>query len=113
MATSLCCVVGARADNGLRGDVNGDGQLTMADADALVNYLTGDGTIRFGTQAYVNLGLPSGTLWATTNVGASSPQSSGDFFAWGETQSKWEYNLSTYQHCYGEWNTLNKYCNSY
>lgn len=33
----------------------------------------------------VDLGLPSGTLWATCNVGATSPEQYGDFFAWGET----------------------------
>ncbi len=35
---------------------------------------------------YVDLGLPSGTLWATCNVGASSPQDIGLYFAWGETE---------------------------
>lgn len=34
---------------------------------------------------YVDLGLPSGTLWATCNVGATSPEDYGDYFAWGET----------------------------
>ena len=34
---------------------------------------------------YVDLGLPSGTLWATCNVGASKPEDYGDYFAWGET----------------------------
>ena len=34
---------------------------------------------------YVDLGLPSGLLWATCNVGASSPEQSGLYFAWGET----------------------------
>ena len=34
---------------------------------------------------YVNLGLPSGTLWATTNIGATNPQDFGDYIAWGET----------------------------
>lgn len=34
---------------------------------------------------YVDLQLPSGTLWATTNVGASSPEDPGNYFAWGET----------------------------
>ena len=34
---------------------------------------------------YVNLGLPSGTLWATYNVGATSPEQAGLYFAWGET----------------------------
>ena len=34
---------------------------------------------------YVDLGLPSGTLWATCNVGADSPEEFGYYFAWGET----------------------------
>ena len=33
----------------------------------------------------VDLGLPSGTKWANMNVGATSPQESGLYFAWGET----------------------------
>ena len=36
---------------------------------------------------YVDLGLPSGTLWATCNVGANHPEERGDHFAWGETNS--------------------------
>lgn len=35
---------------------------------------------------YVDLGLPSGLLWATCNVGATSPEQAGLYFAWGETQ---------------------------
>lgn len=35
---------------------------------------------------YVDLGLPSGTLWATMNVGASNPLNSGLYFQWGDTQ---------------------------
>ena len=34
---------------------------------------------------YVDLGLPSGTLWATCNVGATSPEQAGLYFAWSET----------------------------
>ena len=37
---------------------------------------------------YVDLGLPSGLKWATCNVGASSPEEYGDYFAWGETETK-------------------------
>ena len=37
---------------------------------------------------YVDLGLPSGTLWATCNVGAQKPTDSGYFIAWGETEPK-------------------------
>lgn len=45
---------------------------------------------------YVDLGLTSGTLWATTNVGAENPEDYGDYFAWGETEPKSIYNWSTY-----------------
>ena len=46
---------------------------------------------------YVDLGLPSGTLWATCNVGATKPEEYGDYFAWGETESKSTYNDFTYK----------------
>lgn len=51
---------------------------------------------------YVDLGLPSGTLWATTNVGANSPTEYGDYFAWGETtpKSKDSYTWDTYFDAY-------------
>jgi len=38
------------------------------------------------TREYVDLGLPSGTLWATCNIGASKPEEFGLYFAWGETK---------------------------
>lgn len=50
---------------------------------------------------YVDLGLPSGTLWATCNVGAESPEDYGDYFAWGETEPKTEYTSNTYKWCNG------------
>ena len=59
---------------------------------------------------WVDLGLPSGTLWATCNVGASSPEEYGDYFAWGETEPKEDYSWSTYKWCNGSYNTLTKYC---
>lgn len=40
---------------------------------------------------WVDLGLPSGLLWATCNVGATTPESYGNYFAWAETQPKSEY----------------------
>ena len=64
------------------------------------------------THEYVDLGLPSGLLWATCNVGADTPEGYGDYFAWGETTPKDTYNWSTYQHCNGSQNTLTKYCNN-
>ena len=58
---------------------------------------------------YVDLGLPSGTLWATMNVGASALEECGDYFAWGETTKKKNYRWSTYK--YGkEDDHLTKYC---
>ena len=48
---------------------------------------------------YVDLGLPSGTLWATCNVGANSPEEYGDYFAWGETEPKDIYEWTTYKWC--------------
>ena len=45
----------------------------------------------------VDLGLPSGTKWATFNVGASKPEDYGDYFAWGETEPKSNYSWSTYK----------------
>ena len=59
---------------------------------------------------YVDLGLPSGLLWATCNVGADTPEGYGDYFAWGETTPKDYYGWSTYQHCMGSDYTLTKYC---
>jgi len=47
-------------------------------------------------EPYVNLGLPSGTLWARVNIGAETPEEVGSFFAWGETQTKLEYSSSKY-----------------
>ena len=60
---------------------------------------------------YVDLGLPSGLKWATCNVGAATPEESGDYFAWGEVEPKEIYDWSTYKHCEGRENRLTKYCN--
>lgn len=61
---------------------------------------------------YVDLGLPSGTKWATMNVGAESPEDYGDYFAWGETEPKETYYWSTYKWCNGSSDTQTKYCTS-
>ena len=46
---------------------------------------------------YIDLGLPSGTLWADRNIGATEPEEYGDFYAWGETEPKNEYIWDTYK----------------
>ena len=48
------------------------------------NTTSGGGTSTSVT--WVDLGLPSGTLWADRNVGANAVTDFGDYFAWGETQ---------------------------
>lgn len=58
---------------------------------------------------YVDLGLPSGTLWATCNVGADSPEDYGSYFAWGETTTKNTYEWSNY-HWSNSDGKLTKYC---
>ena len=121
------------------GDVDGDGECTINDVTALYNYLLfddgsamvagdqdGDGYITVGDVTwvynvllyvshddghdYIDLGLPSGTLWATTNVGANAPEDFGDYFAWGETEPKDVYDWGTYKWCMGNYNTMTKYC---
>ncbi len=64
-----------------------------------------------GSHEYIDLGLPSGVQWATCNVGANSPELSGDYFAWGETQPKDIYTWNTYQYSMGSMTQLTKYCN--
>ena len=60
---------------------------------------------------YVDLGLS--VKWATCNVGASKPEESGDYFAWGETTTKSTYSWSTYTYCKGSSTSLTKYnCSS-
>ncbi len=44
---------------------------------------------------FVDLGLPSGTLWAETNIGAETATDNGDYFAWGETEPKKSYGWET------------------
>lgn len=64
------------------------------------------------SHEYVDLGLPSGTLWATCNVGAEAPEDYGDYYAWGEDGPKAIYAWKNYK--YGDFNKeryeLNKYC---
>lgn len=61
---------------------------------------------------YVDLGLPSGTLWATCNLGASVPEAFGDYYAWGETTTKEIYDWKSYR--YGNYrdglSEMTKYC---
>ena len=56
---------------------------------------------------WVDLGLS--VKWATCNVGANKPEGCGDYFAWGETTTKSNYEWSTYKYCNGSYYSLTKY----
>ena len=49
----------------------------------------------------IDLGLPSGTKWACCNVGATTPEGYGGYYAWGEKKMKSVYNEVTYKYCSG------------
>ena len=66
------------------------------------------------TVNWVDLGLPSGLLWAECNLGANAPEEYGNYYAWGETQPKEAYIWRTYRYCTvyadrGNLHTLTKY----
>ncbi len=93
-------------------DQNTDNPRTLvATADITLTALFEEASqIETNGHEYVDLGLPSGTLWATCNVGAESPEEYGDYFAWGETTTKSTYDWSTYKYCNGTSTTMTKYC---
>ncbi len=97
----------------VQGDANGDNAVNMDDLTTLINYLVfGEWPASPVGDQVVDLGLPSGTLWATHNVGATNPEDSGDYFSWGEVAPKTSYAWATYQWAYIEGGTVyfNKYC---
>lgn len=83
-----------------RGDVNYDGHVSITDVTCLIDYLLKGSWPDVDNYEYVDLGLPSGTLWATCNVGASCPEEYGDYFAWCETVPKEEYTYENYKWWY-------------
>lgn len=60
-----------------------------------------------GQPRAVDLGLS--VKWASYNVGAISPGDYGNFYAWGETESKEDYDWSTYIWCRGDKSSMIKY----
>ena len=92
-------------------DVDQDGRVSIDDVVGLIDNLLFQSQTHDPVEGdWVDLGLPSGTLWATCNVGASAPEDYGDYFAWGETAPKDYYDWSTYKWCNGGHTTITKYC---
>ncbi len=81
------------SENGENGSNNANGNVSAVSV------------FKSGTENghdYVDLGLTSGTRWATANVGAKTPQDYGNYYAWGETTTKEVYDWETYK--YGTYN---------
>lgn len=63
----------------------------------VVMMATGCKNNKLNGHEYVDLGLPSGTMWATCNVGAEMPKDYGNYYAWGETEPKNVYDEASYK----------------
>ena len=68
------------------------------------------GVIDKSPAQVIDLGLPSGTLWASCNVGTTKPEEYGDYYAWGEIIPKYDFRCETYKWCNESQNRLTKYC---
>ena len=58
----------------------------------------------------IDMGM--GVYWACCNVGASSPEEYGEYYAWGETSTKYYFAWSTYKWCNGTYDSMTKYSTS-
>jgi len=98
MLLFICNSVVAQTNNvqGLKGDVNNDGSVDIADVTTLINIILQKQNDNIPAKP-IDLGLPSGLKWASYNVGATAPEEYGDYFAWGEIKKKEIYNESTYE----------------
>ena len=66
--------------------------------------------LHYETPEAIDLGLPSGTKWASFNLGATKPEEYGYYYAWGETEPKETYSWETYKWSKGTNKTIIKYC---
>lgn len=79
---------------------NSSYSYTMAGKNMLAGYAYGyrqedPSTMgSYNGHDYIDLGLPSGTLWATCNLGAEKPTDYGQYYAWGETKGYGEEDTS-------------------
>ncbi len=85
----LVTLTGCKKDEGNNATPGGSGTENVDPGDGGGNNNGGGGGGT--THAAVDLGLPSGLKWATCNIGASSPEEYGNYYAWGETETKESY----------------------
>lgn len=84
VAFSICIVQGCS-----KADDEDDG----ANRDSYVKL--GNGNYSVNGHEAVDLGLS--VLWATCNIGSSSPKEVGNYYAWGETYTKKSYSWDNYE----------------
>ena len=89
--------------------VNSDDQVVYINVESFKDDPCESSSNELDGYEYVDLGLPSGTLWATMNVGADYPEDYGYYFAWGEVFSKEYYDWYTYKYSEGSSTSLTKY----
>ncbi len=115
---ALLLTVSAGAQT-LRGDIDGDGIVDVADVTEIVNIiLHGDKEEEPDTPVVpgepttdsraIDLGLS--VKWASCNVDATEPWEYGGYYAWGETEEKSDYSWSTYKYYNGSYDSITKYC---
>lgn len=80
------------AQNVMRVELNDGTVAKYPTAD--VKQITFEKDMPVGTP--VDLGLPSGTLWADFNVGATKPSEPGNYYGWGETETHTQYSWKNY-----------------
>ena len=61
-----------------------------------------NGVTNTGSHEAVDLGLPSGTKWASMNVGANAPEECGNYYAWGDVVTRENYDHTTINYGYTE-----------
>ncbi len=96
-------------------DTNNDGSIELTDALIVINYILGKFNPEDAQQPQsylacpddhhphlIDLGLPSGTKWACCNVGATTPEGYGGYYAWGETEEKDVYDWTAYKDLVGD-----------
>ena len=99
---SIAVTCGGTTQTAIYGDLN----VKRCSVTAITLYNNGgtlytkdsEGNYIIDGHAFVDLGLPSGLLWATTNVGATLPADYGNYYAWGETEPKDKYYWNNYKH---------------
>lgn len=69
-----------------------------------------DGNPLYSQPEMIDMGLPSGLLWASFNLGAQAPEEYGYYFAWGETEPKDYYEWDNYK--WGTEKNITKYCDN-